>query len=80
LVNYGLSIIGIELSVLIIDRTVSRKMSFRSKTKFPANSFARQHFNGGGHFNAAGGESSDPIEMVEEKFKAALPEFLEYLN
>jgi phosphoesterase RecJ-like protein len=55
-------------------------MSFRSKTKFPANSFARQHFNGGGHFNAAGGESSDPIEMVEEKFKAALPEFLEYLN
>jgi phosphoesterase RecJ-like protein len=80
LVNYGLSITGIELSVLIIDRTVSRKMSFRSKTKFPANSFARQHFNGGGHFNAAGGESLDTIEMTEEKFKNALPEYLEYLN
>lgn len=80
LVNYGLSITGIELSVLIIDRTVSRKMSFRSKTKFPTNSFARKYFNGGGHFNAAGGESHDAIEMVEEKFKSALNDYIEYLN
>lgn len=72
LVNYGLSIKGIKLSVIIIDRTVARKMSFRAKGNFPANEFARKHFNGGGHFSAAGGESIDPIEVVEMKFKQAL--------
>jgi phosphoesterase RecJ-like protein len=80
LVNYGLSITGMQLSVLIIDRTVARKMSFRSKDKFPANEFARKFFNGGGHFNAAGGESKDPIEMVETKFKNALIDYKNYLN
>lgn len=72
LVNYGLAIKGVNFSVLIIDRTVARKMSFRSKGEFPANEFARRYFNGGGHFNAAGGESSDPVEVVEEKFKEGL--------
>jgi hypothetical protein len=41
LVNYGLSIEGVRLSVLIVDRTVARKMSFRAKGDFPANEFAR---------------------------------------
>lgn len=75
LVNYGLSIKGIKFSVLIVDRTVLRKMSFRSKGNFPANEFARKYFNGGGHFNAAGGESSESIEQVELKFKEALQHY-----
>ncbi len=72
LVNYGLSIKGIKLSVLIIDRTVLRKMSFRAKGNFPANEFARKFFKGGGHFSAAGGESTEPIEKVEEQFLEAI--------
>jgi phosphoesterase RecJ-like protein len=72
LVNYGLSIKGIKLSVLIVDRTVLRKMSFRAKGNFPANEFARQYFNGGGHFSAAGGESTAALEEVEQQFKSAL--------
>lgn len=80
LVNYGLSIAGIELSILVVDRKVARKMSFRSKSKFPANAFARKHFNGGGHFNAAGGESSDDIHTIEKKIKHLLPEYIAYLN
>jgi bifunctional oligoribonuclease and PAP phosphatase NrnA len=75
LVNYGLSIKGIKLSVLIVDRTVLRKMSFRAKGKFPANEFARKYFSGGGHFSAAGGESSEPIEAVEAKFKEVIKEY-----
>lgn len=75
LVNYGLTISGIKLSVLIVDRTVLRKMSFRAKGEFPANEFARAYFNGGGHFSAAGGESSAPLEEVEQKFKNALKEY-----
>ena len=29
-------------------------MSFRSKGNFDVRQFAREHFNGGGHVNAAG--------------------------
>ncbi len=79
LVNFGLGIKGIKLSVLIIDRTVARKMSFRAKGNFPANEFARKYFNGGGHFSAAGGESSDPIDAVEAKFKAAINDYKDLL-
>ena len=75
LVNYGLSIKGIKLSVLIIDRTHLRKMSFRSKGDFPCNELARLYFSGGGHFNAAGGESSDTIENVESKFKTIIKDY-----
>jgi phosphoesterase RecJ-like protein len=75
LVNYGLSIKGIKLSVIIIDRTVARKMSFRAKGNFPANEFARKYFNGGGHFSAAGGESQDTIEVTETRFKEALADY-----
>lgn len=80
LVNYGLSIKGIKLSVLIVDRTVLRKMSFRAKGNFPANEFARKFFNGGGHFSAAGGESTDSIENVVLRFKEALKNYQEILH
>lgn len=72
LVNYGLTISGIVFSVLIVDRSVKRKMSFRSKGNFPANEFARKYFNGGGHFNAAGGESNDALHETTLQFKNAL--------
>jgi phosphoesterase RecJ-like protein len=75
LVNYGLSIKDIRLSVLIVDRKVLRKMSFRSKGNFPANELARKYFNGGGHFNAAGGESPEPLAKVVEKFKTVIEEY-----
>ena len=80
LVNYGLSIKGIKFSVLVVDRTVACKMSFRAKGNFPANEFARKYFNGGGHFSAAGGESKDTIENVELKLKEGIMEYAEYLK
>ena len=80
LVNYGLTMKGIRLSVLIIDRTVSRKMSFRAKGEFPANEFARRNFNGGGHFSAAGGESQHSLPETEHKFKETLKEYKHFLT
>lgn len=80
LVNYGLSIKGIHLSALIIDRTILRKMSFRAKGTFPANTFARNHFNGGGHFSAAGGESKAPLEQVKQEFIEALKAYKHLLS
>lgn len=74
LVNYPLSIKGIRLAAVIIDRGEERKSSFRSKGDFDVNSFARKYFNGGGHFNAAGGFNKEPLEEVVQKFKVAIKE------
>jgi phosphoesterase RecJ-like protein len=80
LVNYGLSIQGIKLAAVIIDRGEERKSSFRSKGGFDVNTFARKYFNGGGHFNAAGGFNKEPLEEVVQKFKKALEENKEQLS
>jgi phosphoesterase RecJ-like protein len=74
LVNYPLSIEGIKLAAIIIDRGEERKCSFRSKGDFDVNIFARKYFDGGGHINAAGGQSKDPLDAVVSKFKKALAE------
>ncbi len=74
LVNYPLSIQGIKLAAIIIDRGEERKSSFRSKGNFDVNTFARKYFNGGGHFNAAGGFNKEPLQEVVEKFKRAMEE------
>ncbi len=80
LVNYPLSIEGIKLAAIIIDRGEERKCSFRSKGDFDVNSFARKYFNGGGHFNAAGGFSKDSLENTVAAFKAAMKENTDQLS
>lgn len=72
LVNYPQSIQGIRLVALVIDRDEERKWSFRSKGLFDCNTFARTHFEGGGHFNAAGGRSSETLEATVARFKNLL--------
>lgn len=74
LVNYPLSIQGIKLVGLVIDRDEERKWSFRSKGDFDCNLFARKYFSGGGHFNAAGGRDSDSLQETIQKFKRAIEE------
>ena len=73
LVNCALSIQGIRLAALIIERKETIKMSFRSIGNFPCNEFSRNHFNGGGHLNAAGGHSDETLEKTIEKFNRILP-------
>ncbi len=80
IVNYPLSIKGIKLAAVIIDRGEERKSSFRSKGGFDVNTFARKNFNGGGHFNAAGGFNKEPLEEVVEKFKQAMQENVAQLS
>jgi len=72
LVNFPQSIQGMKLVALVIDRDEERKWSFRSKGTFDCNSFARRYFEGGGHYNAAGGRSSESLEDTVKKFKAAM--------
>jgi phosphoesterase RecJ-like protein len=74
LVNYPLTIQGIKMAALIIDRDEEVKCSFRSKGDFDVNTFARKYFEGGGHFNAAGGRSSDTLEQTVHRFIQAIKE------
>jgi len=74
LVNYPLSIQGIKLVGCVIDRDEERKWSFRSKGQFDCNAFARKYFNGGGHFNASGGNDQAPLQETVQKFKKAIKE------
>lgn len=74
LVNFPLTIQGIKLAAIVIDRDEERKWSFRSKGAFDTNTFARTYFNGGGHYNASGGKSSDSLDKTVQQFKQALKE------
>jgi bifunctional oligoribonuclease and PAP phosphatase NrnA len=79
-VNYALSINGIKLAVLIVDRGEKRKLSFRSKGEFPANELAKKYFDGGGHRNAAGGSSDLSLSDTVDKLLKILPEYELLLN
>lgn len=68
LVNFPMSIQGIKMVAIVIDRDEERKWSFRSKGNVDVNTFARKFFNGGGHFNAAGGRSNDSLEETVKHF------------
>ena len=75
LVNYLLTIQDIKFGALLIDRVEERKWSFRSKGNFDVNEFARLHFEGGGHKNAAGGRSSESLDCNIQKFKEILKQY-----
>ncbi len=79
LVNYALSIDGVVIAAVIIERPDSVKLSFRSKGDFSVNEFARRHFEGGGHLNAAGGKSNLNLEDTVNKFIEVLPAYKEQL-
>ncbi len=72
IVNYGLSIKGIDFSAIFIENTAEKiiKISFRSQGNFDVNQFSRDYFNGGGHRNAAGGKSEVSMEQTIQKFVA----------
>jgi phosphoesterase RecJ-like protein len=80
LVNYGLSIKNVRLSVLMYDRKEEIKISFRSLGDFSVNELARKHFDGGGHKNASGGSSKLSLEDTLNRFLSVLPEYKEKLT
>lgn len=70
-VNYGLTIKGIHFAAIFIEHRDENiiKISFRSQGTFDVNQFAREHFNGGGHINAAGGKSYESMKATLNKFE-----------
>jgi phosphoesterase RecJ-like protein len=79
-VNYALSIAGIRFAAFMVERDGIIKVSFRSKGSFDVNKFARAHFSGGGHVNAAGGMSDLALDKTIDKFVSLLPQYEKQLN
>ena len=71
IVNYGLTIKGIVFTAIFIENKEENiiKISFRSQGNFDVNQFARDHFSGGGHINAAGGKSDLSMQETICKFE-----------
>jgi phosphoesterase RecJ-like protein len=74
IVNYPFSIKGIRFCAFFSEGDGKIKISFRSKGDFDVNQFARKHFNGGGHINAAGGRGNvNNLEQTIQEFVGLLP-------
>jgi phosphoesterase RecJ-like protein len=73
-VNYGLTLEGIIFAAIFIENREEGiiKISFRSVGDFSVNEFARRHFEGGGHKNAAGGKSEKSLEETATRFESLL--------
>jgi phosphoesterase RecJ-like protein len=76
IVNYGLTIKSIIFAAIFIEHRDENiiKISFRSQGNFDVNLFARNHFGGGGHINAAGGKSYETMEKTIKKFEQLVSE------
>jgi phosphoesterase RecJ-like protein len=75
LVNYCISLKNVVFGAIIIEQIDCVKLSFRSRGDFDVSQFAVQHFEGGGHKNAAGGSSRLSLEKTIAKFESALPQY-----
>jgi len=76
-VNYALSLEGVIFAAIFIEDTDQQiiKISLRSKGSFSVNKFSREHFDGGGHDNAAGGKSEISLDETISKFLSVLPNY-----
>lgn len=78
-VNMPLSVRGIKVSALLVEKDGFIKVSLRSKGLFSVNDFAVRYFNGGGHVNAAGGELYMPLNQAclffEQCVKEVMPSY-----
>lgn len=80
LVNYALSIRGIKFAALFTERENKIRISFRSVGDFSVNEFAKRHFAGGGHKNAAGGDSFADMDQTLSTFHRLLEEYKDDLK
>jgi phosphoesterase RecJ-like protein len=79
-VNLPMSIKGIRFTAFFLEKEDKIKMSFRSKGNFSVNDFSKKHYKGGGHVNAAGGDSKIPMNELIQNFRELLPLYEKELN
>ncbi|HAN78289.1 MAG TPA: DHH family phosphoesterase [Bacteroidales bacterium] len=79
-VNWPLSIREVKFSAIFMENDGYIKASFRSKGNFDTNTFARKHFNGGGHVNASGGKFYGSLPDAISLFEKLLRVYAEKLQ
>ncbi len=72
LVNRPLSIPGIVYSCFMRQEADCIRVSMRSVGDFPVNAVCQEHFGGGGHLNAAGGEFQGTLDEAASLFRSIL--------
>ena len=75
LVNMPLQIPEVQWSIFLRDDETYIKVSARSQGEFAVNTICEQHFNGGGHKNAAGGEFIGSMSDAVAVFMSLLPQY-----
>ncbi|MDE6276810.1 MAG: DHH family phosphoesterase [Muribaculaceae bacterium] len=74
LVNRPLEIPGIRYSCFLREERDLIKVSMRSLGAMPVNEVCSEHFGGGGHLNAAGGEFYGTLEECADLFRTIVKE------
>lgn len=79
-VNIPFGIKGIRFTALFVEKKDRIKVSFRSRGSFPVHQIASEHYRGGGHINAAGGDSFESMEGTLQRFESLLPGYANLLK
>lgn len=80
LVNMPLSVPELVFSFFLREENDYIKVSSRSKGNFPVNKICEDHFNGGGHKNAAGGEFFGSMDDAIARFEQVIPDYLHLIE
>lgn len=75
LVNRPLAVPDVVWSVYLREDPHQIKVSMRSKGDFPVNVICSDHFGGGGHKNAAGGEFQGTMQECVELLLKVMPDY-----
>ena len=76
IINYLLKVKIVKLAAFITQQPRIIKLSLRSKGEISVQALAREHFNGGGHFNASGGYAHSSLAHVIKKFWEVAPNYV----
>ncbi|MEA3461678.1 MAG: bifunctional oligoribonuclease/PAP phosphatase NrnA [Bacteroidota bacterium] len=79
-VNIPFSVKGVKFTALFVEKKDRIKVSFRSRGQFPVNLVASKHYHGGGHINAAGGDSFLTMKETLIGFESLLPGYSKVLK
>ncbi len=76
LVNYALSIQGVEIAAFFRESEDITKISFRSKKYAKVNQLSSDNFEGGGHVHAAGGRGTNGLQDAVDRFRQVVAKYL----
>lgn len=79
-VNLPLSIKDIHITALFTEKKDHVRISLRSRGDFAVNEICSKHFEGGGHKNAAGGESKLSLQETIKKFEDILEQYCDEIE